>query len=77
MFFDEVGDIGEGGAQVVVEVAGAVVDADEMMVVEPPELEDIEFVGGFLGISEVELAFGVHPVVGDVEVDTVGLVDEF
>lgn len=75
MFFDKVGDIGDGGAQVVVEVAGAVVDADEMVVVEPPEFEDIELVGGFLGISEVELVFGVDAVVGDVEVDIVGPVD--
>ena len=40
LFFDEVGDIGEGGAQVVVEVARAVVDADEVLVVEPSELEE-------------------------------------
>ena len=75
MFFDKVGDIGDGGAQVVVEVAGAVVDADEMVVVEPPEFEDIELVGSFLGISEVELVFGVHAIVGNVEVDVVGSVD--
>ena len=58
-------------------IAGAVVDADEVVVIEPPELEDIELIGGILGIAEVELVFGVHAVVDDVEVEAVGPVDEF
>ena len=58
-------------------IAGAVVDADEVVVIEPPELEDIELIGGILGIAEVELVFGVYAIVGDVEVEAVRPVDEF